>query len=899
VVEGQAAVVSINSVVKPRVSVRRLLQFISLLVAGPITVAAFVIGFGPELAVLVVGLVLMVWSPKSPAALERLALAPLPLLGTIGRWKMRTAGALGVVIFLVSAGLAAPLLPPRASVLVPPAAPAVDNALSASIHLVGNISYFTYSDAGCTHDRRDVGRAAFGDGVIPPSKPVAFSADGAYWWRAELAGNAGASVMSFCTPLTVGRASSPGATVGGSFQIVLRPASADRGVEVTAQALVPATAEFALYRVAACAGTVQMIPGTGVGTVINSRPVELGDAGTYSWKGSMKLGNLELSNTACVAMALAKKTPSLVGSAISNAQIGVRAPAGLRFFGASGHAGGEIRFNVYTDSSCSSLLSDAGGIAVDRGATSDAGPTPSLAGSYYWRAIYAGDGSNEAASSACMAMTVAKNRPTIAFVAPGSVSAGRTLSDAARLSGATSTASGTAHLSVFSDGACTSRVSSGQTAALTGGVLPAIAGFEQVGIYPVQVIYDGDSNNESATSPCEVVTVRAASPTVTQRLGATSVGIGGSVRAGALLTLSTAGAGGTLTYGLFNDASCAGAPVATAGSGPVKNGQIPDSELKTFGNAGVAYWQAIYSGDANNSAASSACMPLTVTPNAPTASVTLSRSTVPIGVSVGASVTLLGATGNAGGTVKYTLYNDSSCTANPPVDAGTKTVASGKVPDSDPISFAGTGFAYWQAVYSGDGNNRRAETLCLPVIVTRATPSIVALLSSTNVTVGDGITVSARLAGTSASPGGTVSYVRATDSACRTTTAISTRPVSGTLVGPSLLTTLATVGTTYVQASYSGDGNNATATSDCVAITVRQWVDACGAASNPFHFSFCGSALIYSPPAGFCTYFACIATFGSGRGYVIQCADGLFGNSGGISGSCSGHSGNRRALYLP
>ena len=51
-------------------------------------------------------------------------------------------------------------------------------------------------------------------------------------------------------------------------------------------------------------------------------------------------------------------------------------------------------------------------------------------------------------------------------------------------------------------------------------------------------------------------------------------------------------------------------------------------------------------------------------------------------------------------------------------DAGTKTVVSGKAPDSDPISFAGTGIAYWQAVYSGDGNNRPAQTPCLPVTVT-------------------------------------------------------------------------------------------------------------------------------------------------------------------------------------
>src|SRR2546428_5608756 len=120
------------SVVKPRLCVRRLLQFASLLLTGPSIVGAFVIGFGPEVAVLIVGLTVMLWGPKSPAALEWLAVAPMPLLGTIGRWKMRAAGALGAVVFLVCAGLAAPLPPPPASVFVAPPAAAVDVSLSAS-----------------------------------------------------------------------------------------------------------------------------------------------------------------------------------------------------------------------------------------------------------------------------------------------------------------------------------------------------------------------------------------------------------------------------------------------------------------------------------------------------------------------------------------------------------------------------------------------------------------------------------------------------------------------------------------------------------------------------------------------------------------------------------------------
>jgi len=54
--------------------------------------------------------------------------------------------------------------------------------------------------------------------------------------------------------------------------------------------------------------------------------------------------------------------------------------------------------------------------------------------------------------------------------------------------------------------------------------------------------------------------------------------------------------------------------------------------------------------------------------------------------------------------------------------------------------------------------------------------------------------------------------------------------------------------------------------------------------------------VIADPPSAFCNYFSCIGNFWNGRGYVMQCRDSLFSKSGGISGSCSSHGGNSRAL---
>lgn len=72
----------------------------------------------------------------------------------------------------------------------------------------------------------------------------------------------------------------------------------------------------------------------------------------------------------------------------------------------------------------------------------------------------------------------------------------------------------------------------------------------------------------------------------------------------------------------------------------------------------------------------------------------------------------------------------------------------------------------------------------------------------------------------------------------------------------------------------------------------------CASPCNPWGYNFTPPGnLIYSPPSNFCSYFACIANFPNGKGYVMECQDAKFSKSGGISGSCSQHGGNLRPLY--
>lgn len=71
-----------------------------------------------------------------------------------------------------------------------------------------------------------------------------------------------------------------------------------------------------------------------------------------------------------------------------------------------------------------------------------------------------------------------------------------------------------------------------------------------------------------------------------------------------------------------------------------------------------------------------------------------------------------------------------------------------------------------------------------------------------------------------------------------------------------------------------------------------------GVNGNPWGYNFNPGNLIYSPPAAFCDYFACVSTFWTAtRGYVAECVNGSYTHSGGVSGACSRDGGVQAILY--
>jgi hypothetical protein len=110
-----------------------------------------------------------------------------------------------------------------------------------------------------------------------------------------------------------------------------------------------------------------------------------------------------------------------------------------------------------------------------------------------------------------------------------------------------------------------------------------------------------------------------------------------------------------------------------------------------------------------NTSEFSQCVPVKTNP---TISTTLSQTTITAGGHAHDSASLSGATGDASGTVTYSVYDNSSCSGSPVASGGTKTVTSSAVPDSDDVTFNSAGSFYWQASYSGDAKNESATSSC-------------------------------------------------------------------------------------------------------------------------------------------------------------------------------------------
>ena len=137
---------------------------------------------------------------------------------------------------------------------------------------------------------------------------------------------------------------------------------------------------------------------------------------------------------------------------------------------------------------------------------------------------------------------------------------------------------------------------------------------------------------------------------------------------------------------------------------------------------------ASYSGDSTHAASTATAFGLTVTKSTPSLATVLSSTSVPLGSTVSDQAILTGGFPSTGvtGTVTYTLFPNSLCTAGTGTVVSTVTVgAANNVPSSASVSQAAAGSFSFSATYSGDGSNNGVTSACEPFTVVPA-PSFTA-----------------------------------------------------------------------------------------------------------------------------------------------------------------------------
>jgi hypothetical protein len=240
--------------------------------------------------------------------------------------------------------------------------------------------------------------------------------------------------------------------------------------------------------------------------------------------------------------------------------------------------------------------------------------------------------------------------------------------------------------------------------------------------------YGGDSNNNgvSGSFGAEPEVVSNASPTLTTTPNPTVVASGTSA---ATLTDSAQLSGGyfatgTITFTLHdpNGIVVDSETVAVSGNGTYTT--PTGYTLPTTGTVtGIYQWDATYSGDANNNAATD-----TNNPNEQAvvglATPTLTTTASPSSVTVGTAVPVLKGMATLAqgyfetGTISFTLYNPAGAVVDTEAvmvnGNGSYTTPTGY---TLPTSGSVTGTYQWVANYSGDNNNKPASDGGAPVVV--------------------------------------------------------------------------------------------------------------------------------------------------------------------------------------
>jgi hypothetical protein len=388
--------------------------------------------------------------------------------------------------------------------------------------------------------------------------------------------------------------------------------------------------------------------------------------------------------------------------------------------GVTANATGTITYNVYDSTvTCTGApLFTSTTSVTDAKATPSSSFTPTKAGDYNVQAVYTGDKHNNGASSLCTDEKVTVLQGTGGPMITTKLSSGTTylvgppVTDSSTLTGVTSDASGTVTYNFYYKVKCSGKPVFSSQVEVSDGEIPNSAPFTptKLGLYKVQAVYSGDTNNKPTTSDCGTERLQV-NPITTKTVPLNhSVYLGKSFVDSASLLGVTSDAGGDVTYKFYSGSTCSGDPLFSS-QVSVTDAQVPNSAPFTPTQIGDYSIQAFYSGDPNNQPPinNNSCEHIRVLPLNITTK--LSVSTTTLGNSIKDKAFLFSNTPDASGTVTYNFYSGDTCSGTP-VFTSIKQVTIGKVPNSASFTPTLPGNYNAQAVYSGDANNKGASSVC-------------------------------------------------------------------------------------------------------------------------------------------------------------------------------------------
>jgi hypothetical protein len=458
--------------------------------------------------------------------------------------------------------------------------------------------------------------------------------------------------------------------------------------------------------------------------------------------------------------------------------------------------------------------------------------TGTVVGTYQWDVSYIGDSNNNGVNdtnSTSEQVAVSKAAPTLAATPGGTVAldSGNKLVESATLAGGYVPGGYTVFTLTDPHGATVDTevvtVSGNGTYSTPNGYLPLTSGTYQW----LAVDYSGDGNNNAVTSAggSQPEFVNGTNtPTLSSTAGGSVVlGSGNKLTDSALLTGSSSPAG-SITFRLMAPDGVTvldTEAVTVNGNGTYST---PSGYLPTA--TGTYRWVASYSGDSNNTSATSTTSEVV---NAASPTLTTSPSATSVTLSTTAPTLKDTATVASGyspsGTITFTLFYNGGSTA---VDTeqvtvngnGTYTTPTGL---TLPTTGAVTGTYQWDAAYSGDTNNNAVSdnnNAGEQVTVSPVTPTLTTSPSATSVSLGSTTPPSSSptLKDTATLAGGYFEtgtltfnlYQGSNQVAVDTERVTVTKGNSAytTPTGYTLPTSGTVTGTYQWNVSYTGDGNN-------------------------------------------------------------------------------------------